>query len=37
VPPEYVQYGRITVKIDAYAMGKVLLELLTGRSPVQVR
>jgi hypothetical protein len=28
----YVQYGRITVKLDAYALGKVLLELLTGRT-----
>jgi hypothetical protein len=28
----YVQYGRITVKLDAYALGKVFLELLTGRT-----
>jgi poly [ADP-ribose] polymerase 10/14/15 len=31
--PEYIQTGRITVKLDAFALGMVLLELLTGKKP----
>jgi hypothetical protein len=30
-----MQTGRITVKLDAFALGMVLLELLTGKRPSQ--
>ncbi|CAI9094535.1 OLC1v1030296C4 [Oldenlandia corymbosa var. corymbosa] len=33
-PPEYTMEGRITEKFDVYSFGVVLLELLTGRKPV---
>ena len=33
--PEYGQFGRITVKLDAFSLGIVFLELLTGRSPME--
>jgi serine/threonine protein kinase len=34
--PEYFRAGQITQKIDSYAFGVVLLELLTGCPPVDV-
>ena len=34
-PPEYQSFGRLSEKTDAYAYGIVLLELLTGRGPMQ--
>jgi hypothetical protein len=32
--PEYVMYGRVNEKTDVYSFGVVLLELLTGRQPI---
>nr|XP_024394072.1 serine/threonine-protein kinase-like protein ACR4 isoform X3 [Physcomitrium patens]PNR40972.1 hypothetical protein PHYPA_018375 [Physcomitrium patens] len=32
--PEYFMYGRVNNKTDVYALGVVLLELITGRMPI---
>ncbi|KAK1321088.1 putative proline-rich receptor-like protein kinase PERK11 [Acorus calamus] len=32
--PEYFMYGKVSDKIDVYSFGVVLLELLTGRKPI---
>ncbi|XP_021851970.1 protein kinase STUNTED isoform X3 [Spinacia oleracea] len=32
--PEYFMYGKVTDKLDVYSFGVVLLELLTGRKPI---
>ena len=34
MPPEYFQAGRVSEKTDTYAYGVVLLELLSGKPPV---
>ncbi|KAJ7529480.1 hypothetical protein O6H91_15G052300 [Diphasiastrum complanatum] len=36
VPPEYCQTWRATIKGDVYSFGVVLLELITGRRPMDI-
>jgi len=36
VAPEYASSGKLTEKSDVYSFGVVLLELITGRKPVDV-
>jgi serine/threonine protein kinase len=32
--PEYITYGRVSDKSDVYSFGIILLELITGRKPI---
>jgi len=36
VAPEYVSSGKFTEKSDVYSFGVMLLELITGRKPVDI-
>lgn len=35
--PEYFQHGKVSNKTDVYAYGVVLLELISGRKPIEAR
>jgi serine/threonine protein kinase len=32
--PEYFSHGKVNEKIDVYAFGVVLLEIISGRKPI---
>ncbi|TKY72192.1 Chitin elicitor receptor kinase 1 [Spatholobus suberectus] len=34
MPPEYAQYGEVSLKIDVYAFGVVLYELISGKAAI---
>ncbi|XP_052196090.1 probable serine/threonine-protein kinase PBL7 [Diospyros lotus] len=35
--PEYFQHGKVSDKTDVFALGVVLLELITGRKPIEAK
>lgn len=35
--PEYISHGQVTTKIDIYAFGVVLLEILSGQPPITMK
>ncbi|KAL9673375.1 hypothetical protein QQ045_029631 [Rhodiola kirilowii] len=37
IAPEYFMHGKVSDKIDVYSYGVVLLELLSGRRPVNLK
>uniref|UniRef100_A0A7N0V1K7 Protein kinase domain-containing protein n=1 Tax=Kalanchoe fedtschenkoi TaxID=63787 RepID=A0A7N0V1K7_KALFE len=37
IAPEYFMHGKVSVKIDVYSYGVIVLELLSGRRPVNLK